>query len=134
VHATSVELTIPFHDCDPLFVVWHGRYFEYLEAARTALFARFSLDVADIRELGYRMFITDARCRYTFPLTYRETARVTAWFTDTTPLIRVGYEVVNVTRERRSARAYTVMATTDANGVLHERTPDDVMARLPDEL
>src|SRR5262245_13659309 len=25
----QVELKVPFHDCDPLFVVWHGRYFQY---------------------------------------------------------------------------------------------------------
>jgi len=36
-HAVSVELEIPFHDCDPLFVVWHGRYLEYMEVGRQAL-------------------------------------------------------------------------------------------------
>lgn len=130
-HATSVELRVPFHDCDPLFVVWHGRYFEYLEAARTALLAGCKLDVPDIRALGYRMYVTDARCRYSFPLTYGETARVTAWFSARTPLLKVSYEVMNLTRSRRSARAYTVIATTDAHGGLLEATPDDILARLP---
>lgn len=127
----SVEVTVPFHDCDPLFVVWHGRYFQYFEKARTALLQAHRLDIPDVRALGYRMYVTDARCRYTFPLGYGEVARVTAWFTETTPLIRVAYDVHNVTKGRRAARAYTVLATTDAHGQLLERTPDDVMARLP---
>jgi acyl-CoA thioester hydrolase len=132
-HATTVELTVPFHDCDPLFVVWHGRYFQYLEKARTALLKGYDLDIPDIRQMGYRMFVTDVRCRYTFPLSYGEVVEVTAWFSQTTPLIRVAYDVYNVTKQRRAARAYTVLATTDANGKLLERTPDDVIARLPED-
>ena len=34
---TSVELEVPLHDVDVLGIVWHGHYYKYLEAARTAL-------------------------------------------------------------------------------------------------
>jgi acyl-CoA thioester hydrolase len=130
-HAVSVDLDIPFHDCDPLFVVWHGRYFEYLEAARTALMRANDLDVPVIRDMGYRMFIADVRCRYTFPLTYGDTVRVTAWLLERTPLIRVAYDVQNLTKGRRSARATTVLATTDGQGRLIPETPREILERLP---
>jgi acyl-CoA thioester hydrolase len=125
----SVELKVPFHDCDPLFVVWHGRYFEYLEVARSALLASRELDVEHVRAMGYKMFITEARCRYLSPLTYNDTMRITARFTATAPLIRVSYEVLNLTRHRKSARAVTALATTDFADNLLE-TPHDVLARL----
>jgi len=125
----SVELKVPFHDCDPLFVVWHGRYFEYLEVARSALLSSHELDVEHVRAMGYKMYITEARCRYLSPLSYNDQVRVTARFTAATPLIRVSYEVMNVTRKRKSARAFTTLATTDFADNLLE-TPDDILARV----
>ena len=99
----SVQLKVPFHDCDPLYVVWHGRYFEYMEVARSALLASVELDVKDIRAMGFRMYITDARCRYLHPLRYNDEIRVTARFTESSPLIRIAYEVTNLTSGKKSA-------------------------------
>lgn len=128
--AASVVLKVPFHDCDPLFVVWHGRYFQYLEVARSALFARHQIDVEHVRALGYRMYITDVHCRYLHPLSYNDELRVTARFTALTPLIRISYDVRNLTLNRKSARAVTVLATTDAQSKLLPETPHDLVARI----
>src|SRR4030095_13746916 len=92
-HAVSVDIAVAFHQCDPLGVVWHGRYFEYFEAARCALLASVGLDVPQIFELGFRMYVTEARCRYMVALAYGDTARVTAWFGPHTPLLRVAYDI-----------------------------------------
>lgn len=126
-----VNLRVPFHDCDPLFVVWHGRYIEYIEVARSALLASVKLDVEDIRAMGYRMYITDVRCRYLSPLSYNDEVRVSAAFTEASPLIRIVYEVFNVTKGRKSARASTALATTDGEGNLLTATPERIMSRLP---
>jgi len=128
--SVTIETQVQFYDCDPLFVVWHGRYFKYLEQARQELLRQFDLDVPDMRGMGYRMYITDARCRYMFPLSYGDTVAVTAWVSELEPLLRVAYDVRNVTKNRKAARAYTVVATTDAEGNLLTRIPDNVAARL----
>jgi acyl-CoA thioester hydrolase len=134
-HAVSVDLDIPFHDCDPLCVAWHGRYFEYLEAGRQRLLAACSLDVPDLVRMGYRMFVTDARCRYMHPLTYGDRVKVTAWFADVLPpLIKVVYDVFNETRGRRSARAHTLLAFTNAEGSLLTDLPTEVRSRLPESM
>lgn len=130
-HAITIEAKVAFYECDPLFVVWHGRYFEWLDVARTTLLASVGLDVPDIRGLGYRMFVVDARCRYLAPLSFGDTARITAWFGEVAPLIRVSYDVYDAGTDRWSARATTKLATTDAAGVLLPRTPDAILERLP---
>ena len=130
-HAVQVELRVPFHDCDPLAVVWHGRYFQYLEASRTELFRSCRLDVSDMVELGLRMFVTDARCRYNHPLGYGDRFVVGCWFSERSPLLRVSYDVMNLTRGRRSARAYTRLALTDRDGELLKEIPEVVRERLP---
>ena len=130
-HAVSIEIDVPFSHCDPLFVAWHGRYFEYFGQARTELMKSCNLDVPEIRDLGYRMYMTDVRCRYLFPLHYGDHAKITACFTALSPVIRVYYGIENTTHERRSARAYTEIATTDAEGNLLTTTPDPILERLP---
>jgi acyl-CoA thioester hydrolase len=128
--SASVTLKVPFHDCDPLFVVWHGRYLQYLEVARSALFARHHIDVEDVRGLGLRMYVTDVHCRYMHPLSYNDELRVSARFSAITPLLRISYEVLNLTANRKSARAVTVLATTDAAGKLLPETPHELLARI----
>ncbi len=126
----SVRLTVPFHHCDPLAVVWHGRYLEYFELARTKLFAALALDVPEIRDLGFRMYVADAGCRYTYPLHYGDEVEVTARATESKPMLRVVYSVRNVTRARKSARGFTALATLDATGRLLYETPDAIVERL----
>jgi acyl-CoA thioester hydrolase len=130
-HAVTIEVPVAFHQCDPLGVVWHGRYFEYFEMARCALLASVGLDVPQIAGLGFRMYVTEARCRYMVALAYGDTARVTAWFGARMPLLRVAYDIHGTAKDAWCARGATVLATTDADGVLLPRTPDAILARLP---
>ncbi len=131
-HAVSVELEIPFHDCDPLFVAWHGRYFQYLEAGRQALLRSRTLDVPDLMKLRYRMYVSDVRCRYNFPLTYGDRVRVTSWFGEHESLIKVLYEVFNETKGRKSARASTLLAVTDEHSKFLPQIPASIRDRLPE--
>lgn len=130
-HAVSVDIDVPFCHCDPLQVVWHGRYFEYFEAARTKLLRSIDLDAAQLEALGFRMYMIDARVRYMAPLRYGDTARCTTWFSELRPHIRMAYVVENLTRGARSARGHTVVATTRADGELISETPPQVIERLP---
>lgn len=131
-HAVCVELEIPFHDCDPLFVAWHGRYFEYLEASRQALLRSCRLDVPDLIDLRYRFYVADVRCRYNFPLTYGDRVQVTSWFGEHERLIKVLYDVFNRSKERRSARASTLLAVTDEHNRFLPEIPEPIRARLPE--
>ena len=130
-HTVEISTLVAFHQCDPLGIAWHGRYFEWLEEARTALFASFNLDVPEIAELGHRMFVVEAKCRYMVPFSYGERVNVRAWFIAAEPLIRVGYDLYNEASGRWSARAMTLLATTDHAGELLPKTPDAVLERLP---
>ena len=125
-----VRMTVPFHDCDPLSVVWHGRYLEYFELARTELLASHGIDVPQIRDLGFRMYVADVRCRYTYPLTYGDEIEISATATGWKPMLRIVYSVLNLTQSRRSARGYTALATTDLHCALLPETPDAIQDRI----
>ena len=130
-HAIRLRLRVNLHHCDLLGVAWHGRYYEWLEAARTELFCSRDLDIPAIRDLGFKMFITESRCRNMAPLAYGDEVEITAWFSQVTPLIRVAYDLHNVATGRWSGRAATILATTDFAGRLHPTTPPELLERLP---
>jgi len=128
--AVSLELEVPLHDVDALSVVWHGRYFEYFDRARTLLFRSRNLDVGTLADLRFRMLVVDAGCRFISPLLYGDRFRVSSWFTELEPRIRVAHSLWNLTRNRRAARAHTVLVTTDEEGKLLWRTPPRIRDRL----
>lgn len=128
----SVEFRVPFHDCDPLQIVWHGNYLRYFELARTKLFQQLQLDVPDIRDLGYTMFVTETHCRYLYPLRYNDKVMVRARFSRVGAILRVSYGTFNVTKNRKSARAYTELAFTDRDGEFVSELPEVMYERILD--
>jgi acyl-CoA thioester hydrolase len=127
---TAVEIEVPFRHVDLMGVVWHGHYYEYLEEARTALLRSRSLDDGDLIGGRYAFFVIESHCRYTFPLFYRDRMRVSAWIQDVRHRVFIGYEIRNLTRARRAARAHTILATTDLERNLLLETPDEIRRRL----
>ncbi len=127
---TVYEGRVPFHDCDPLGICWHGHYYKYLELARTEHLRRFRLDVPDFVELGHRLLVIESRCRYAFPLRYDEAYAVSAWFIDTEQRLHIGYEVRNLAHGRRAAKAWTTLVCTDRRGEMLFQTPLEVQRRI----
>lgn len=110
--AVSVELEVPFHDLDPLFVAWHGWYYKYFEIARTALFRAHRVDAIDMLPLQLGFYVVETRARHVRPLRYGERFRVSAWFTEHESRVGVGYEVTRVSDGARVARGLTTLVTT----------------------
>ena len=134
--AVYVDLEVPFHDVDPLFVAWHGHYYKYLEIARTALQRHHRLDAPDLRELGFAWFVIETRTRHVQALRYGERFRVFTWFVEDDPRIGIAYEIRSLSTldgERtghRVARARTVLVSTSPKGELLFATPDVVKERI----
>ena len=128
--AVAIEGLVPFHDVDPLHIVWHGHYYKYLEVARTELFRRHAIDGRDVLDLGYRFVVSQTECKHVGSLTYGDRYRVKAWFIDTEQRINVGYEVWDLTNDRRAARGRTELVTTDMEGTLLFETPAVIRDRI----
>jgi acyl-CoA thioester hydrolase len=127
---TSVELEVPFRHVDLMGIVWHGHYYAYMEEARTQLLRSCDLDVGELLGHRYLFFVIESRCRYASPLFYRDRVRATAWLRDVRRRIHIAYELHNLTRNRRAARGYTMLATTDHQRTLLLETPDEIQRRL----
>ena len=127
---TSIELEVPFHDVDPLGVVWHGHYYKYLELARTQLLRARGLDRGELIGGRYRFYVIESRCRHAAPLRYADRVKVVVWVGDHRHRVMLRYEVWNLTTGRRAARATTALATVDAEDNLLLETPDEIQRLL----
>ncbi len=128
--AVTVELEVPFHHVDVLEVVWHGHYPGYLEIARTALLRSRRLDAPEMRELGFRFFVSESHIRHVAPLRYGDRLRVSAWFRDVENRLDIAYDLDNLTRASRCALASTILVTTTHEGTLCLATPEPILERL----
>jgi acyl-CoA thioester hydrolase len=125
-----VEHEVPFHDVDALRVVWHGHYFKYFELARTRLLRSVGLDGGELAGGRFQFVVIDSRCRHGGPLRYGDRMRVSAWFGDLHRRIHIGYEIWNLTLDRRAARGHTMLATLDREGGLLFETPPEVLRKI----
>jgi acyl-CoA thioester hydrolase len=117
--AFSVEINgrVPFHDLDPMMIVWHGNYLKYFDQARFALF-----DAAGIDLYGYMMDrqfvfpITRTSTKYIQPLRANDNFSCKATVTEAHNKIAMEFEI------RRSA-----------DGALCARaTSEQLAVKMPD--
>lgn len=89
----AVDVRIPFFDLDPAGVAWHGRYFQYFELARCALFEGFDYSYGAMEESGYLWPVGDTAVRYVRPLLLDQAVRVTACLREWEMRLVVDYKI-----------------------------------------
>lgn len=98
---------IPFHDVDPMGVVWHGNYIKYFELARTALLRSVGYDYLDMRDSGYIWPIIECHCRYVQPVTYGMTICIKAVLEEYENRLKIRYLITDNTTQKRLTKGYT---------------------------
>jgi acyl-CoA thioester hydrolase len=69
----EIKLSVPFHDLDPLHMVWHGNYLKYFDMARSELFTGAGVDLFDyFKKTNYLFPITKTATKHIFSLRYRD--------------------------------------------------------------
>ena len=64
----EVGITVPFHDLDPMNIVWHGNLMKYFDVARFALLDQCGIDLQDYFE----------KTNYLFPIIKTSTKHIIA--------------------------------------------------------
>lgn len=104
----EVEWIVPFHDLDPMEVVWHGNYPRYFEHARTALLQSFDYDYPQMRESGYAWPVIDMAVRYIRPLVYQQRITIRAELVEWENRLKIKYDIRDSATGERLTRGHTV--------------------------
>lgn len=130
LHEVRVEHEVPFHDVDPVGVVWHGHYYKYFELARTKLLRSIDLDQGDLVGPHFRLLVTETYCKYLHALRYGERFVVSAWLRDFRHRLDIAYEITSRDHDHTSARGHTLIVSTDIEGRLLLRIPPAIRERI----
>ena len=129
--AASIEIEVPFHDLDPMEVVWHGNYVRYFERARHALLLGLDYDYPQMKASGYAWPVVDLSVRYVRSARFAQKLIVSAKIVEWENRLRIRYEVRDAATGERLTRGETVQVAVEiANGELCFVSPPILFEKL----
>ena len=113
VFSKEVDIEVPFHDADMMYVAWHGHYLKYFEIARCALLDPFSYNYKDMAASGYAWPIIEAHLRYPGSALFGQKIRVKATLTEWENRLRIEYLVSDAASGKRLTTGYTIQVAVN---------------------
>jgi acyl-CoA thioester hydrolase len=90
----DMQMKVPFHDLDPMQVVWHGNYFKYFDKTRFGLFKSVGIDLyAYLKERQMVFPLTRSSIKHILPLRFDETFICRATATEARYKIALDFEI-----------------------------------------
>ncbi len=90
----EIKMRVPFHDLDPLQVVWHGNYFKYFDRTRFGLFENAGIDLYQYQVENHYLFpLTKNAVKHIAPLKLNDEFICTATVTEARYKIAMAFEV-----------------------------------------
>ena len=90
----EVKLRVPFHDLDPLQIVWHGNYMKYFDMARFGLFKQAGLDLYEYFVNQQMVFpVTRFSSKHIIPLRYDDEFVCKATVVEAVYKIGISFEI-----------------------------------------
>lgn len=111
--SASVDIDVPFHDCDPMQVVWHGNYARYLEVARCALLRKIDYDYLDMQDSGYVWPIVDMRTKFVGSALFAQMITVDAHLVEYESRLKIAYLISCKSTGKKLTKAHTVQVAVD---------------------
>lgn len=111
--SSEVELTISFHDCDPLGIVWHGNYLRYFEIAREKLLANINYSYRKMMDSGFVWPIVNVKLKYRKYLTFEQVIIVTAAIKEYENRLKIDYAIFDKKTGEKLTTGYTIQVAVD---------------------
>lgn len=128
--SAEVQVKIPFHDVDPVGIVWHGHYAKYFEIARCALLEGFGYNYDQMLESGFAWPVIDMHLRYVKPARFGQDIRVTATLVEWEHRLKIDYRVRDENGARMCKGSTVQVAVSIATREMCLRSPDVLFTRL----
>jgi acyl-CoA thioester hydrolase len=130
----TYTVRVRYADTDQMGVVYHTRYLEWFESARTELLRAAGLPYKSIEDQGFFLPVIEAYCRYQFPVRYDEVVNLTAELEEISRLkIRLRYRVFAEGDPVQRADGWTLHCFTGKNGK-PVRAPKDLIDTIKTRL
>ena len=103
----SIDTEVAFYEVDPMQIMWHGNYINFMERARCALLEKIGYTYIDMEKDGFGWPVVDVHVKYIRPLQFRQKVRVTARITEYEFGLRLTYTFVDIETGKVTTKAET---------------------------
>ena len=127
----EVKLSVPFHDLDPMHIVWHGNYLKYFDIARFGLFSSAGIDLYEFyKKTNYLFPLTKTSSKHIIPLKYIDAFTCKATVIEAQIKIVIDFEI------RRPGRSGSDEVCTKGRGeqVAVKYPEMEIMFEIPGEI
>ncbi|ROS01583.1 acyl-CoA thioester hydrolase [Sinobacterium caligoides] len=129
--SAEVVIKVPFHDTDPMGVVWHGNYFRYFEVARCELLDSIGYNYRSMTDSGYTWPVVDTRVKYIRSAVFEQSLRVLATLDEYENRLKLSYLVSDAESGEVITKGYTIqVAVNNATSEMCFRSPKVLFERL----
>jgi len=111
--STTINIEVPFHDCDPMHIVWHGNYPRYFEVARCQLLRLFNYDYLDMVDSGFSWPIIDMRVKYVGSAKFAQHITVKADLVEYEHRLKINYLITDRDSGAKLTKGFTIQAAID---------------------
>jgi acyl-CoA thioester hydrolase len=128
IHTHEAKISVPFHDCDPMQVVWHGNYFKYFEIARDGLLYKLGVDLQSYFQKAQYVFpIIKTSIKHVSPLRHRDEFICKATLTDARFKLAFSFEIRLVKDNKLCAKGKSEQAAV--------KYPEmEIMFNIPEDI
>lgn len=103
------RLRVIYAQTDRMNIVYYSRYYEFFEAARSALLRRINAPYAALERDGYRLPVVESYCRYHGSATFEDLLTVETYLEEEPKVkFKLAYKVFKAGREDPIVTGYTV--------------------------
>lgn len=127
----EIEIEVPFHDLDPIGIVWHGNYVRYIEIARCALLERIGYNYDHMAASGYSWPVIDVQLRYIKGATFKQKLKIRAEIVEWENRLKIDYVIRDAATGERMTKGYSVQVAVDIKtGEMQLQSPRALLDKL----
>lgn len=109
----AVDIFVPFHDCDPMGIVWHGNYLRYFEVAREKLLNQIGYGYRDMLASGYSWPVVDVKLKYRRSVSFEQGIMVKAQIVECENRLKINYVILDSLTGNKLTTGYSIQVAVD---------------------
>lgn len=131
MNSATLDFRIPFNDCDPMRVVWHGNYLRYFEQVRAELFRDWNFTCDDMFAAGYVFPVAKYSIKYISPAKFDERVRAEVFVENNEVCLDLRYALRSLDSGKILAKASSrQVAVRVENGETLYELPEPLLSKI----
>lgn len=115
IYSSETLIKVPFYDCDPMGIVWHGNYVKYMEVARCDLFDKLGYNYLDMKTDGIAFPVAKAEMKYIKPILFNQEIKIIVSIDSLEPSLNIKYIIFNISSGEKIFCGKTMQICIDVN-------------------